>query len=249
MIERLENNANDVVAANVELNYYLEINPLLEPTVEPEALASENLRLEDWKNVVVRSIESPPQDRVPYSNYFNPIQGSIICSNNDKSQDRNDPDERLQWSEVMFQVYQKMTKDSLQSTKELGTIWRSWVVNSSTLYILAEAQWFGTDEGPPRDMGSYDEYRTGDRGFFAILGSPNGSGVVRMLSDHCNAFRKTIISVRVLNPIPPPMHPTFYFVLADYPLVSALPTKRGKNTISTAGQRRKRQKLSASSLS
>ena len=165
MNERLEKNANDVVAANVELNYYLEINPLLEPTVEPEALASENLGLEDWTNVVVRSIESLPHDKAPYSNYFNPVQGSIVCSNNDRSLDLNDPDERLQWSEVIFQVYQKIAEDSLQSTKELRTIWRSWVVNSSTMYILAEAQWFGTDEGPPRDMGSYDEYRAGDRGF------------------------------------------------------------------------------------
>ena len=225
------------------------MNPLLEPTVDPQALGSENLRLDDWTNVVVRSKESRPEDIETYSNYFNPIHGSIICSNNDKSQDQNDPDERLQWSEVMFQVYKKMAKDSLQSTTELRTIWRSWVVNRSTMYILAEAQWFGTDEGPPRDMGTYDEYRAGDRGVFAILGSPNGSGVVRMLSDHCNTFRKTIISVRVLNPIPQLMHPTFDFVLADCPLVDAVSTKRGKNPISTAGQRRKRQKLSASSLS
>ena len=123
------------------------------------------------------------------------------------------------------------------------------VLGGKHLYHVYPHRRFGTEEGPPRDMGFFEEYRVGDRGFFAILGSPNGSGVVRMLTDHCNAFRKTIISVRVLNPLLPPMHPTFYFVLADYPLVSKVPTKRAKNTISTAGQKRKRQRLLASLLS
>ncbi|KAL9580342.1 MAG: hypothetical protein Q9212_004553 [Teloschistes hypoglaucus] len=233
--------AHDVQTANVELNYELQIHAAISPGVDLEALTNENIEFRNWTEVVVKSKVGTEK---AYANVFDPTQGSIICKINDKECDKNDPADRLQWSEVMFQVYQKVAMGSLQPMTELRTTWRHWIVNSSTRHILSEALWFGTSD-PLRESDSFVEYRPGDSGFFAILGCQNVSGVVRMLTDHCDAFKKTITCVRVLNPIPPPTAPTFYFVLADYATISLIPTKRPKK--SSAGQKRaaKRQKASA----
>ena len=73
----------------------------------------------------------------------------------------------------MCQRYQKMTEDSLQSLKELRTIWRTWLVNIWSMHFLDKAQWFDTDHGSSRNMRFFEKYRAGDREFFAILGSLN----------------------------------------------------------------------------
>ena len=77
-----------------------------------------------------------------------------------------------------------------------------WIVNPNTRNILGEPKTFGSSnsEGLP-----YTVYCQGagenNSGFFALLGCPNGSGIVRMLTDHCNTLgHKTISSIRVLNP-------------------------------------------------
>lgn len=82
------------------------------------------------------------------------------------------------------------------------------------------------DDGLP-----YTEYRQGDGGSFALLGCPNGSGVIRMLIDHCDALgRKTIASVCVVNDSPP----VIYFVLAECDITA--PASKSKR--SQAGQER-----------
>lgn len=74
-------------------------------------------------------------------------------------------------------------------------------MNADTQRILGEAR----THGSPEDQGlPYIEYRPGettnDSGFFALLGCPNGSGIVRMLTDHCSALgNKTVGSIRVLK--------------------------------------------------
>lgn len=168
--------AHDVQTATVELNYDLRSRVVVSPGVDPEALANENLELGNWTEVFVRSKGFA---RVSYTNFFDPTQGSIVCANNDKSEDKNNPADRLEWSEVMFQVYQKVAMNLLQPMTELRTIWRHWIVNNSTRHILSEALWFGTSN-PLRDLDSFVQYQPGASGFFAILGCQNGSGVVRM---------------------------------------------------------------------
>ena len=124
---------------------------------------------------------------------------------------------------------------ALQPLKFLRTVWRFWIVNPDTATILGQAKSFGNpmDEGLP-----YTEYHPGgdnDSGFFALLGCPNSSGVVRMLTDHCSALgHKTITSIRVLNS-PDSLFPsTMYFVLADCDI--AAPITKSKRSL--AGQRR-----------
>ena len=129
-----------------------------------------------------------------------------------------------------------MNIQTSQAMRRLRTIWRFQIINPDTSGILGEAR----THGSPEDQGlPYIEYRPGettnDGGFFALLGCPNGSGIVRLLTNHCSAFgNKTIESVRVLNACDTTAPPTIYFVLAD--VATTTPAESSKR--SAAGQRR-----------
>ena len=191
------------------------------------AFFNENTEVEGWTHVTVKSIGYPDP---AYSNFISATQGSIVCVNNNKLEDHNAPKSRLEWSDIMFQVYRIEAAKRLQSMRELRTIWRCWIMNPDTRRILGEARVHGS----PEDQGlSYIEYRPGgttnDSGFFALLGCPNGSGIVRMLTDNCNALgKKTIESVRVLKPSDTNEFPIMYFVLAD--VAATTPTKSPKRS-------------------
>ena len=229
-----DSTASDVVRGNVEINYTVErfSCPPDHGQEVVDALETENIELEGWCSVAVKSRGF--SDEI-YSNFFCPAQGSIFCPLNDKTLDHNDPQDRLHWSDIVFQIYETEAVRARQPLSLLRTVWRFWIVNADTDTILGEAKRFGSPmhEGLP-----YIEYRPGgdnDSGFFALLGCPNGSGVVRMLTDHCSALgRKTITSVRVLNPSKSLYPPTMYFVLADYDV----PAPVTKSKRSLAGQRR-----------
>ena len=235
LYQRLQNSAtSDVVRGNLDINYDVE-RLSCPPDHGPEvvnALETEDIDLEGWCSVAVKSRGFPEE---LYSNFFCPAQGSIFCAFNDKTNDYNDPEDRLHWSEIVFQIYEMEAARALQPLKFLRTVWRSCIVNPDTDTILGQAKSFGNpmDEGLP-----YTEYHPGgdnDSGFFALLGCPNGSGVVRMLKDHCSALgHKTITSVRVLNSLGSLFPTTMYFVLADCDI--AAPITKSKRSL--AGQRR-----------
>lgn len=233
--ERLYNSAtSDVVRGNLDINYDVErfSCPPDHGSEVVNAFETENIDCEGWWSVAVKSRGSPEK---LYDKFFCPAQGSIFCPFNDKTNDLNDPENRLHWSEIVFQIYEMEAARALQPLRLLRTVWRWWIVNPDTVTILGEAKSFGNpiDEGLP-----YIEYHPGgdnDSGFFALLGCPNGSGVVRMLTDHCSALgHKTITSVRVLNSSNSLFPPTMYFVLADFDI--AAPTTKSKRSL--AGQRR-----------
>lgn len=227
--------AHDEVQASLEINYGISALecPPNHGTVVENAFLNENIELEDWRSV---SVNDRTSSEAIYTNYFCPGQGSIFCTENDKWKDHNHPQDRLQWSEIVFQIHQSEAVKAHQSAKLLRTIWRFWIVDPDTNDILGEAKSFGNphDEGLP-----YTEYRQedsgNDSGFFALLGCPNGSGIVRMLTDHCTALgHKTITSVRVLNSRDSTSPPTIYFVLADCDVI----TPANKSKRSRAGQKR-----------
>ena len=197
------------------------------------AFSNENIDLEGWRSVAVRS-RGDSDTFIP--TFFCPAQRSIFCAYNDKTKDHNDSKDRLEWSDIVSQIYQMEAARALQSPKLLRTVWRFWIVNPDTDTILGQTKSFDN----PIDEGlSYTEYRPGDgdddSGFFALLGCPNGGGVVRMLTDHCSALgHKTITSVRVLDSSDSLFPPTMYFVLADCDI--AAPVTKSKRSI--AGQRR-----------
>ena len=186
------------------------------------AFFNENIEVEGWTHVTVRSIGYPDP---AYSNFISATQGSIVCVNNNKLEDHNASESRLEWSDIMFQVYRIEAAKRLQSMRELRTIWRCWIMNPDTRRILGEARVHGSYQDQSL---SYIEYRPGgttsDSGFFALLGCPNGSGIVHMLTDNCNALGKTIGRVRVLTPSDTTELPIMYFVLVE---VAATTQRRG----------------------
>ena len=156
--QRLDNPAtHDVEVASLELNYRLDNHPGWPgmPLEHEDAFENENLELEGggWTTVTVSGRTT---SKGAYSNLFAPGQGSIICFFNDKSHDENQPRDRLEWSQVISQVYQKLALELLQPATELRTIWRFWIVNDETQVILGEAKSFGD----PRDESPwFTEYR------------------------------------------------------------------------------------------
>ena len=77
--------------------------------------------LKGWCSVAVKSRGFPEE---LYSNFFCPAQGSIFCAFNDKTNDYNDPEDRLHWSEIVFQIYEMEAARALQPLKFLRTVWR-----------------------------------------------------------------------------------------------------------------------------
>lgn len=237
-----------VVNHNYELEFWEAIRDPGTQTLQ-DALSNENIDLEGWTQVAVRT--NGFEDSA-YTNLFSAREGSIVCLNNDKFDDRNAPASRLEWSDIIFQVYQMEAAKKLQPLQRLRTIWRFWIMNPDTHRILGEAKVHGS----PEDQGlPFIEYRPGettnDSGFFALLGCPNGSGIVRMLTDHCSAFgNKTIESVRVLKLEDKKAPPTMYFVLADVTTPAGVTTTTPEKSPrrSAAGRKRdaKRQRKSGS---
>ena len=115
---------HDRVQANIEINYELESwegSADLGSDALENALFNENIDLEGWTFVSVKS--NGYQDPA-YSNFLSAPQGSIVCFNDDKSEDHNAPESRLEWSDIIFQVYQMEAAKRLQVLRGLRTIWR-----------------------------------------------------------------------------------------------------------------------------
>ena len=85
------------------------------------AFFNENIEVEGWTHVTVKNIGDPDP---AYSNFISATQGSIVCVNNNKLEDHNAPESRLEWSDIMFQVYQIEAAKRLQSLRRLRTIGR-----------------------------------------------------------------------------------------------------------------------------
>ena len=233
--------AHDTETASLQLNYRIDTSPGWPGMIRGQepALRNEGLELEGggW---ITAGVSSRTANETAYTNLFAPGQGSIVCWANDKIYDGNQPSERLEWSQTLFQTFQTL---ALQPTPPLKTIWRYCIINKETRQILDEARLFGH---PREDAELFTEYCPGDSGFFAICGCPNGTGVVRMLTDHCDALGgRTIAAVRVPKGANAPAEapPMLYFVLADQEKPSKPKGPKGVKR-SAAGQKRaaKRQK-------
>ena len=73
----------------------------------------------------------------------------------------------------MFQMWERAAAISINPIKELRMTWRVYIVNDEIRLIIGRAQ---VIHGPGDLQEPYLEYKTGDSGSFALLGSPNGNG-------------------------------------------------------------------------
>lgn len=106
-----------------------------------------------------------------------------------------------------FPSIQEAAASTNQQLRNLSSIWRTYIINADTVRLIGEAREHSRASG----TSPYIEFRVQDGAFFALLRSPNGSGVVRMLTENAHVLgRKTIESVRVVEGTDPP---SMYFVL------------------------------------
>lgn len=235
--------AIDIACANLDIRY--ENNSWsAEPGIDDACLAAltnAGIGLEQgWElsNIYTRPRTSDTQESV-YSNFMSAIEGCIVCVNNNKDKDTNEPGNRLQWSQAIFQVYEQLASKTHTTLKTLNTVWRCYIINTDTnKLITALMRETRNANGLPTRRDNYIEFVEGQSGFYALLGSPNGSGIVRMLTEFSEALgRKNILSVRIMERHSPP---TLCFVLVDSPVLETkLPVTPQKPKLSVAGQKRR----------
>ena len=169
--QKLQQSGPDVQRADLDISYHQQS---YDSSVELEkvftnALNIESVDIHDWTHVAV---SHSPTSEVAYSNFFHPVEGSIICFDNDKTRDGNIPEKRIEWSDVMYQVYKQQAIEKQQPISKLRTIWRYHIINADTRKIIGEAETFGS----PNVGRFYTEYTRSDlrdSGFFALLGEHN----------------------------------------------------------------------------
>ena len=130
-----------------------------------------------------------------YSNWFNGNDGVIVCHENDKGRDSDPPS--LWPSEAIWQSFVMVADKEQTSPSDLRYVIRHSVKNERTRMVI----WQAARENAifPMLENGYREYLPLDEGFFALLGSVNGSSTMRMLLDHKKHIgHKTVEKIVVL---------------------------------------------------
>lgn len=168
-----------------------------------------------------------------YVNSFHHSGKAIACLHNDKQFD--DITTRMFWSDIFYNQYRLFIDEYTNDVRmtDLEAIWRMNIINPDTQNVIKACIPHGTNE-------PCYEFRDNTRQFFALLGTPNATGIVRMLREYPGAFgRKTIDTIRVF-----PNGKWFYMCLS---LIAApfSPRKRSR-VISRAKERRMAKRSSLS---
>ena len=146
--------------------------------------------------VDVRRKGSSQSSDTIYSNWFNGNDGVIVCHEDDR---RRDSDPPSMWpSEVIWQSYVMVAAEEQACPSDLSFIVRHSVKNHCTRMVIWQAA--REDAISPVGEEGYWEYLPFDEGFFALLGSVNGSSTMRMLLDHkVHIGHKTIQKIVVFG--------------------------------------------------
>lgn len=142
--------AQDIEIASVELSYRLSSCPLLVRDTHEAKKCFRQRESWAWGSELKQcDCHQQNVERENYSNLFASRQDSIVCADNDKSRDINEPCDCLEWSQILIQFYQTLAFRTLQPTSELRTIWRFWIVNNETIQIfwLSHIHW--CEDGNP----------------------------------------------------------------------------------------------------
>ena len=166
---------------------YLIDSDLLRSNVEDSvqsALAGAGISVSNLRYVEVTSKGGRRKDKeTAYNNYIDGRNGVVLTADMFKVNDKNSPDKQLWASEVIWQSWLYLAKIEYRAAYCLRTIGQYFVTNAETKQIIWEslAHSAATRVGPVR---GHVEYSPLDNGFYALLGSPNGKTMMRMLLDH-----------------------------------------------------------------
>ena len=148
------------------------------------ALAGAGISASNLRYVEASSRKGRRKDKqIAYINYVDGHNGVILTAEMFKTHDKNSPDKQLWASEVIWQSWLHLAKIERRAASCLRTVGQHFVTNEETEQIIWESlkHSAATREGPIR---GHVEYSPLDNGFYALLGSPNGKNMMRMLSDH-----------------------------------------------------------------
>lgn len=143
---------------------------------------------------VVTWTAPPGKNDAELSNLFDPASGTIVASGNEIG---DAPDH---WSDIAWYLWRRscLTADPTTTTfNNLHTIIQRYVTNSDTMDIIADAL------DPGYVIGERAYFTPADRdpdknAFWALLGSPNGNGIIHMLDDNKRMLRgKSIARIGV----------------------------------------------------
>ena len=143
--------------------------------------------------------EKPGVQRASYVNLFSPQDHIIICDSNNKGEHAPNPP-KLFWSDVIFALWKQECEKAKLPPSSLKYIVRKHVINKITQDIVAHA--YKTFKSGTPSFEAETWLPNGDTKdvFLALLGSPNGSGVARLLLEHVTELgRKTIASVTTVS--------------------------------------------------
>ena len=148
------------------------------------ALAGAGISASNLRYVEASSKKGRRKDKeIAYINYMDGHNGVVLTIEMFKVNDQNSPDKKLWASEVIWQSWLYLAKLERRAASCLRTVGQYFVTNKETKQIIWESlkHSAATREGPVR---GHVEYSPEDNGFFALLGSPNGKTMMRMLLDH-----------------------------------------------------------------
>ncbi|KAK2759443.1 hypothetical protein FQN54_002921 [Arachnomyces sp. PD_36] len=138
----------------------------------------------------IEILNEPQQkdDEAIYSIRFDTTMGTFMIWSANKSWDRS---ENSLWpSEICWQSWCEANKRDGTNSRGLSNIVIWSIINTLTRISIWRAERTSSHRGEVALPNGYREYTEGDPGFFAILGSPLGSCVLRMLIEHKGELEK-----------------------------------------------------------
>jgi hypothetical protein len=168
-------------------DYQKTINPKLKAPPPDSVVYFKRLGLNTANELVRGRIAYQGTDkREDYNNWYRPADGLLVAIRNDS---RRSQGGLLHWSDAAFSQWSEVCGGE---PHKLCYIIQDRVENKPSEAIIKEAHRLA---GIPIEKGMTWTRASHPDEFHAILGSPNGYGVVYMLRDHCAALRKDILSI------------------------------------------------------
>ena len=168
-------------------DYQKTINPKLKAPQPDSATYFERLQLNTTDGLLRGSITYRGTDkREFYNNWYRPADGLLVAIRNDSHRSEGGV---LNWSDAAFYQWSEVCNGE---PHKLRYIIQDRVENKPSEAIVKEAHRLADipiEKGMTWTRDSHPDM------FHAILGSPNGYGIVYMLKDHCAALRKDILSI------------------------------------------------------
>ncbi|KAL8817406.1 MAG: hypothetical protein Q9223_003757 [Gallowayella weberi] len=119
-------------------------------------------------------------------NNVSPVDNVIIAFSNDRGGDGEEGEDRSpdNWSDMLWWLWLRATAEGGDKSA-LGQIFRYNVDNDASKEILEEILGDKQDEVVTLEP---DDAQSQDNGFWALLGCPNGTGMIHLVGDHKKAL-------------------------------------------------------------